>query len=363
MYRSSPPALGAGTAPLRIAGAARRVFGEQAESARHPAYRTYLTDMVRPYGLAVHSEALSEGRGQSYGDMAGALIAEVTDEDQPVDLLVMAFAVPDVTPWRCTTSHLSHLCPGRPMAFAVSDCGTTAAFTGLRLIRAQAATYRGGERGIPHGVSGPFPPGNGTSSPRALLIIAEQAAINHDLPVPASLPARHAAVALRCDPAGPGLVESVRMRPGVTRSEAASLAATGLAELSAGHDDVTVVVGAQLAELAEAAGPAALPLAAEVVVAPAGQPCTGVWWEVAGRLAGWAARGRRVLVADYDPLPGSLCLAVIDVAGPSAAICRGDERSIPAEHHPYPPGHVQCSAIPGDTPGPPGNNIGHAAPR
>jgi 4-hydroxymandelate oxidase len=271
------------------------VFDEQADSARHPAYRTYLTDMVRPFGLAVHTEALGEGRGQSYGDMADALIAEVTAEDQLTDLLVMAFAVPDVTPWRCTAAHLSRMCPGNPMAFAVSDCGTTAAFTGLRLIRAQAV---------------------GSSSPRALLIIAEQAAINHELPIPASMPARHAAVALRCDPAGPGLVNSVRLRSGVTRSEAAGLLATGLAELSAEHDDVTVIAGAQLAQ--KALSPA-LPVGAKMIVAPAGQPCTGVWWEVAGRLSGWAERGgRRVLVADYDPLPGSLCLAVIDVAGSPA---------------------------------------------
>lgn len=295
MYRSSPPALGAGTHPLRISGAARRVFGEQADSARHPAYRVYLTDMVRPYGLAVDTEALGAGRGQSYGDMAGALIAEVTAEDQPTDLLVMAFAVPDVTPWRCTAPYLSLLCQGSPMAFAVSDCGTTAAFAGLRLLRAQAV---------------------GPSSPRALLIVAEQAAVNHVLPIPASLPARHAAVALRCDPAGPGLVDSVRLRSAVTSPETAGLLAAGLAELSAGRDDVTVIAGAQLAQ---AAGPGALPPAAEVVIAPAGQPCTGVWWEVAGRMAGWAARGRRVLVADYDPLPGSFCIAAIDVEGPSPA--------------------------------------------
>lgn len=296
MYRSSPPTLGTGTAPLRISGAARRVFDEQADSARDPAYRAYLTDLVRPFGLAVHTEALGEGRGQSYGDMAGALIAEVTAEDQLTDLLVMAYAVPDVTPWRCTAAHLSHMCPGNPMAFAVSDCGTTAAFTGLRLIRAQAV---------------------GRDSPRALLIITEQAAANHELPLPASMPARHAAVALRCDQAGPGLVNAVRLRSGVTGSEAAGLLTTGLSELSAGHDAVTVIAGAQFADTALSG---ALRVGAEAIVAPAGQPCTGVWWEVAERLAGWAeCGGRRVLVADYDPLSGSLCLAVIDVAGPSAA--------------------------------------------
>jgi hypothetical protein len=295
VYRASLPALGAGARPLRISSAARRVFDEQADSARDPAYHTYLRDMVRCYGLSVDTEALGEGRGQSYGDMAGALLAQAVPADQPVDLLVMAFAVPDVMPWRCTAAHLSHLCPGNPMAFAVCDCGTTAAFTGLRLIRAHAV---------------------GTGPPRALLMVLEQAAVNHELPVPAATPTRHAAVVLRCDLAGSGLVDSVRLRAGVAKAEAGRLLAAGLAELSASRGDVTVIAGAGLAE---AALLAALPVAGEVVVAPAGQPSTGVWWEVAGRLNGWAARGRRVLVADYDPLPGSLCLAAIDVAGSSPA--------------------------------------------
>jgi hypothetical protein len=294
VYRASPPALGAGTHPLRISGAARRVFGEQNDSVRDPAYQAYLTDMVRPYGLSVHSGALSEGRGQSYGDMAEPLLGQVAPPDQPVDLLVMAFAVPDVTPWRCTASHLSHRCPGRPMAFAVCDSGTTAAFTGLRLIRAQAV---------------------GTDCLRALLIVVEQAAIHHELPVPAATPARHAAVALRCDQGGSHVVNSVRLRAGVGGPQLGSLLAAGLAELSTGHDVVTVIAGTALAD---EVGRAALP-AAEVVIAPAGQPCTGVWWELAGRLDGGAAPGGRVLVADYDPLPGSLCLAAIDVAGPSPA--------------------------------------------
>jgi hypothetical protein len=290
MYRASPPTLGADAHPLRISGAARRVFDEQADAARDPAYHAYLRDMVRCYGLNVHEEALGEGRGQSYGDMAGALLAQAVPADQPVDLLVVAFAVPDVMPWRCTAAHLSHLCPGNPMAFAVCDCGTTAAFTGLRLIRAHAV---------------------GTNSPRALLVVLEQAAVHHELAVPAATPARHAAVALRCDQAGSGLVDSVRLRTGIARSEAGGLLATDLAALSASRGDVTVIAGTGLVE---AVPSFALPAAGEVVVAQAGQPCTGVWWEVAGRLPGWAAQGRRVLVADYDPLPGSLCLVAIDVA-------------------------------------------------
>lgn len=296
MYRVGSPAIGAGTAAVRISGAARRVFDDQAESARDPAYRAWVADMVRPYGLSLREEAFGEGLGQSYGHMAGVLIAEAVPADRPVDLLVMAFAVSDVMPWGSIAPHLSHLCPGNPMAFAVCDCGTVAAFTGLRLIRAHAVA---------------------ADSLRALLVVLEQSAIHHELAVPAAVPARHAAVALRCDQAGAGLLDSVRLRAGVARTEAGRLLAADLAELSAGHGDVTVVAGSGLAEAVISAAPT---VAGEVIVASADQPSTGVWWEVAGRLPEWAARGRRVLVADYDPLPGSLCLAAIDVGGSSPAI-------------------------------------------
>lgn len=54
----------------------------------------------------------------------------------------------------------------------------------------------------------------------------------------------------------------------------------------------------------------------QVVIAPAGQPCTGVWWEVAGGPPAWSAQvAGRVLLADYDPLLGHLCMATIEVPG------------------------------------------------
>jgi hypothetical protein len=173
--------------------------------------------------------------------MAAELFSGEVAADGPVDLLVFAFAVPDVAPWRNTAPYLSHLCPGEPFAFAVCDQGVAAPFTALRLIREYAST--GGCQ-------------------RAMLVVAEQAAMPYQPAVPAATPARHAVVALLCDQSGPGRLDAVRVHVGV---------------------------------------------------APLGQPCTGVWWEVAGRLPEWAER--RVLLADYDPVLGHLCLAAIEVYG------------------------------------------------
>jgi len=71
--------------------------------------------------------------------MAEALIRELVPADAPVDLIVLAFAVPDVRPGRATATYLSHVCPGNPLAFAVCDQGSAAAFTGLRLARSTGA--------------------------------------------------------------------------------------------------------------------------------------------------------------------------------------------------------------------------------
>ena len=294
MYRAAAPGRGAAAAGLGLSGAWRRAFGTASDSARDPALRAYVADMVRPHGLDLAADTLTEG--QSYGEMAGTLLAEDMlagdrlagdmEADRPVDLLAFAFAVPDVTPWRATACYLSHLCPGQPFAFAVCDQGVIAPFTALRLIREYAAA--GG-------------------CERALLVVAEQAVMPFRLDqraAPVAMPARHAVVALRWDQRpGPGRLEQVRLHAGVTRSQACRL----LAETAADRRDsagLTTVVGTGLAGDAVAAG-----LPGRVVVAPPQQPSTGVWWEVAAGLAGM------VVLADYDPVLGHLGLAVIDIPG------------------------------------------------
>lgn len=260
-----------GDAPLRISRVTRRRFPEPARIAADPAHQAhldaYLADLVRPYGLALRPAP----GGHSYGEMAEALIGETVRADEDVDLLVLAFAVPDIRPGRATAAYLSHVCPGRPLAFAVCDQGAAAAFTGLRLIREYTRT---GE------------------CRRALLIVVEQATLHYDPIAPVALPATHTGVALLCDGSGPIAVDAVSVHSGTPTPTL--------------PDGAALVLGNGLSP------PAGRPAR----VAPAGHPYTGPWWELAGVLT--AGPTGPLVVADYDPVLRYACvcrLSPVESAG------------------------------------------------
>lgn len=255
----------------------RRTFDGDCEFLRAPHHRaaigTYLSDLLRPHGLDLDEDLLQAGAGQSYGEMGADLIGSLVGADEPVDLLVVAFAMPDVRPGRATATYLSHVCPGNPQSFAVCDQGVAAAYTGLRLVREHV--------------------GSGACR-RALLLIVEQATLHYPAARPAAIPARHAGVALLCTgrPGGAGAVrlDAVRVRPQVGPEDVAGLLAT---ELAGQH----LVVGNGLD----------LPGARR---GPAGQPLTAAWWELAA-----GAAGLPLVLADYEPSLRYLCTATFGVEG------------------------------------------------
>ncbi|MFI6130636.1 2-hydroxy-acid oxidase [Micromonospora sp. NPDC051141] len=268
---------------LHLIRAARREFTGPAVLLDDPVLREraaeYLTDLVRPYGLRVDAAA----RGQSYGEMAAELIGALVPEDEPVDLLVLAFAVHDALPGRATAAYLSHVCPGTPMSIALCDQGSAAAFTGLRIAGAHA--YR-----------------------RALLIVVEQSVLPYDPGV--AVPDRHRAVALLLGD-GPAddsaRVTAVRQHADVGPDDVAALAAVELRALGAGRADVSVVLGTNLAAVGALLG-------GPVTVMPPGQPSTGVWWALLDQLANGAAA--RVVVVDYDAELHYLCLVATSTDRP-----------------------------------------------
>jgi hypothetical protein len=230
----------------------------------------YLADMLAPYGRRV-TPGVFDGPGpptlgQSYGEMARAVIGATVRPDEPVDLLVLAFSVHDMLPGRATAAYLSHLCPGTPMSFAVCDQGSAATFSGLRMIRATAAS---------------------TGCRRALLVVLEQAELPYRTGAP--LPTGHHAVAMLYgdesagDAARLARVVDVRQHAGIGADRVADLATDAVAELSVGADRVRVVLSESLA----ARWPAHP--AGEAGVAPPGQPSTGVWWRLLDRLPGAVA--------------------------------------------------------------------------
>lgn len=306
------PGRPAPSACLRLARAERRTFPGPAAFLSDPGNRAavgdYLSDLIRAYPAepAAPAEApslvVSPEQGHSYGEMAEALISAVTSADQPVDLLVLAFSIHDLQPGRATATYLSHVCPGNPVSFAISDQGSAAAYSGLRVTRdyLAAAGFR-----------------------RALLIVVEQAALPYGDGT--ALPAQHRGVALLLEndsvgtgsggngAAGgrPGTARLVALtqRPNLAAAAVAAQAGADLAELSAGYCEVRLVLSQALAA-AWAGHPGD-----GVRIGPADQPSTGIWWQLLDELdaGGQPEDGPDLLVAaDYDPELGYLCLAAIE---------------------------------------------------
>jgi hypothetical protein len=155
------------------------------------------------------------------------------------------------------------------MAFTVCDQGVLSAFTALRLIDGYART--GG-------------------CERAVLLVAEQPVVYHDLPEPAPVPERAAAVGVVLEMADVGESLAVRRHPDVAPDEAADVLAAEVARLSG---DPAVIVGAGLTGTGD------------------GQPLTCVWLELSHRLSD--VDGGEVVVADYDPALRCLFSAVVSL--------------------------------------------------
>lgn len=162
---------------LTLVRAACRAYDGHSRFAAEPSLAPYLADMGRPYGAEL---VITEPEGHSHAEMAEPLIDELAD-GQPIDVLILAQRMHDVSPGRATATYLAGRCAGNPLAFALCDQGTAAPFTALRLMSAYECR-------------------------RALLLIVEQATLHYTPVTPVDLPNRHTAVALLLA-AGPGGIE------------------------------------------------------------------------------------------------------------------------------------------------------------
>jgi hypothetical protein len=279
MFVTGPPDLSGDGGRLRVHRAASRTFGELTGQALNPSLPGYVADMAAPYGVAVRADLLEEGAGHSYGEMCVPLLDELVSEERPADLLVLATEIPDVRFGRATATVLSWHCAGAPLAFAVCDQGLLAAFTALHLIDGYART--GGCR-------------------RAVLLVAEQPTVFHELPVPTPVPDRAAAAGVVLETDGRRDAVSTRRHPDVARHDVADVLAADLS------GEPAVLLGAHLAEAV-----AGRDLGGDVRACGENQPFTGIWLELARGLPGWQESGTDVVLAEYDPAVGGLFTATV----------------------------------------------------
>ncbi|RGD55698.1 hypothetical protein DR950_40945 [Kitasatospora xanthocidica] len=252
-----------GPTGLRITRVLARRSAGRSETSLHPDLRVFVSDLVRPYGLPLREDLLGEGVGHSYEELAAGPLREALAEDEPADLLILAFDTPDVRPGAPSSLALSRSVPGSPLSFAVCDQGGAAAFTALRLAAAHQRT--------------------GTCR-RAVVVLAEQSALHYEPSGPVPLPERHAVVVLVCEEA-PGDGLAVRQ----TRGEASPAEAVR-AEAEKLGPETALLLGPGFG----AGEP------------PPAQPFTGLWAELADHLPRWRADGRPALLAGYDRRLGVL---------------------------------------------------------
>lgn len=277
---------------------ARIAFPEPADQLYDAEYAArldlYIRDMLRENAL----EAVPDQRdraGWSYSEMATELIERCVPAQESVDLLVLAYATPDINPGRSMAALLSGRCPGAPFAFGLTDQGAATAFNGLRLIREYART--GGLR-------------------RALLLVVEQAALPYRADGSVALPQGHTGVALLLGDASQAVQSApppLRVGEIITRVGAdAGAIEQETRVLSTDPAETTVILGSALAGAANRLTAAGF---AKVRVAHPGRPLTGLWWELADELDALIALDnspRRVLLCDYDPLQACVCVAALD---------------------------------------------------
>jgi hypothetical protein len=274
---------------IRVHRAAGRSFDELSGQALNPTLRGYVADMTAPYGIAVREDLIERGVGHSYGEMCLPLLAELVPEERPAELLVLATGIPDVRLGRATATFLSWHCAGGPLAFAVCDQGLLAAFTALQLIDGYART------GGCH---------------RAVLLVAEQPTLYHELPVPTPVPDRAAAVGVVLESDGPPDALAIRRHTKVAEHGVAEVLAAEVARLRGDRSEPAVLLGPHLADVV-----ADRAVGGDVRMCPENQPLTGIWLELSRCLAGWQESERQVLLAEYDPTLGYLFSAAVRCGG------------------------------------------------
>ncbi|MFC9434469.1 hypothetical protein [Nocardia sp. NPDC057030] len=271
--------------PLRLAGIEHQVFGDGRPYT--PVLLSYFADLADQFRQPYYEEYFARATPNSFTEMAAEMLPAATASAEPFDLVVVAHTTPDARPGR-PACFLSHALTGKALAFAVSEQGTAAPFTAIRL----AGDYaRAGGYG------------------RALVLIVEQSFLwngaKTELPAGTRMPGRDSAVAVVLATDGALGPVTVRHFADVAAVEVDEVVTAALRDLAASDLPTTMIAGAGVE--------GELGVDYPIQRAAGDLPCTGVWSGFAGGLAQWTSTGQRVVLVDYDPTLRYVSLCTMDV--------------------------------------------------
>ena len=288
----------AGPTRLTLTRAAYNAYDGNSHFAAEPTLPKYLSDMGKPYGATLRAEATATGH--SHAEMAEPLIEALAVGPVPIDVLILAQRMHDVSPGRATATYLASRCPGTPLALSVCDQGTASPFTALRLLAAYAETG---------------------ACRRALLIVVEQATLPYNLITEAALPDRNTAAAFLLEP-GQGAIETRQEQHQQDHQIQDQQPPAQPPPLPGGVPASSLPLSSPQSAMPRTAGdnPTGLwttndtePQDVIVLRDQAGLPLTGLWWQLAAGLDKWAADNKRVVLTDHDPTIGLRSTATFDL--------------------------------------------------
>lgn len=250
-------------------------------------------DLLDGFGVEFSESLLRAGPNIDFAELAEQSLARLARPAFGVDLVIVAYGLPDLNSTRAVAAHLNKLLGGSATAFALSEQGLHAPFTALRIIEAFAARGRCRSACLfvleqstrPHWDS--LVHGSGIRDTAALLVFGSGSG------------------------SGCGTGSGTGLRPGrvgYADGGAAGLRAEVLARVGDAADETMVVAGPWVAG-------GVLDGLSHVHRVPGGSYATSVWRALAEHHVPWTRRFRRIVLCDHDPRHGRGSVAELIASG------------------------------------------------
>ncbi|MDG4830662.1 hypothetical protein O7627_15315 [Solwaraspora sp. WMMD1047] len=253
--------------PLRLGRPAVRTFGRRRRPEPTAKELVFLSDLLAEFGMEVDLERYARGGGNTFIDMCAELLDGLDRALPPLETVLLAFHLPDLSVVEVAGSYLAGRCSGDPAVFSVAGQGAGAPFTALRILDCMR------------------PAGDAAGA----VLTLDQSTVPYRDPDPECDPVQDCAVLLCTDPAGGPDAVTLDVLDERRVADPADLA-DALAIRTA---PARLVVGPALARRLDPATRARY----DVVAGPPGQLCTSAWAALATH---WPP-DRYTVVADYDP--------------------------------------------------------------
>jgi len=266
--------------PLTIRGAATVLDPPARPAPEISGLLEYQHDLLAQFGVEPADDQLAKGRNVTHTHLVDHLLAGISPAERgpEPDLVLVAYALPDVHPFITTASYLNWRLGSTAQSFAVSEAGLLAPFWALRIASAHHRM--------------------GRCRQLALAVLEQTTLPNRDPVTEGGLVDSGALLLIGAEPDEPRRPSNRRLAVGPVRTRVTpDDVRAELKRLALDHENVLLVIGPQV-DVGEFQY-------ADVWRAEAGSYCTSVWRAMADNHADWAFKHEAVVLYDVDRRTGS----------------------------------------------------------